>query len=268
MGVNLNTVESEAGRVNDPLEFNNQVALITGSSRGIGSTLVRRFAALGAQVIINYRSSGSSANNARDLAQDIEAGGGRALVIQADISIREEIIRLMETIKQEFGRVDHLILNAARAVFKPLDRILERELHQVVENNFTGQILTIKEALPLFPERGGKIVFLSSLGSRLYTPAYPLGLMKAAMESAVRHYSVVLHPRRININAVCGGIVKTDSFKVLRQYWEKIDALPEALCVTPEEIADTVLFLCSSMAAGIRGQTIVVDRGLSNMLYI
>ena len=258
----------EAISVEGPLEFNNQVALITGSSRGIGSTIVRQFAALGAQVVINYRSSGSSANKAQDLAQEVQAAGGRALVVQADISLREDRTRLMDTVKQTFGRIDHLILNAARAVFKPLDRILEREIHQVVENNFTGQLMTIKEALHLFPEQGGTIVFLSSLGSRLYTPAYPLGLMKAAMEAAVRHYSEVLRSRRINMNAVCGGIVKTDSFKVLRQYWEKIEALPEALCVSPDEIASTVLFLCSPMAAGIRGQTIVVDRGLSNMLYI
>lgn len=250
------------------MEFNNQVALITGSSRGIGSTIVRRFAACGADVVINYRSSGSSAQKARDLALEIQAIGRRALTVQADLSGREGIIHLMDSIRREFGRLDVLILNAARAVFKPLDRILEREIHQVVENNFTGQLLTIKEALPLFPETGGKIVFISSLGSRLYTPAYPLGLMKAAMEAAVRHYSEVLRPRGIHINAVCGGIVKTDSFKVLRQYWEKIDALPEALCVTPEEIASTVLFLCSPLSTGIRGQTIVVDRGLSNMLYL
>lgn len=250
------------------MEFNNQVALVTGSSRGIGSTIVQRFAASGADVVINYRSSGSSAQKARDLALEIHAVGRRALTVQADLSGREGIIHLMDSIRREFGRLDYLILNAARAVFKPLDRILEREIHQVVENNFTGQLLTIKEALPLFPETGGKIVFISSLGSRLYTPAYPLGLMKAAMEAAVRHYSEVLRPRGININAVCGGIVKTDSFKVLRQYWEKIDALPEALCVSPEEIASTVLFLCSPLSSGIMGQTIVVDRGLSNMLYL
>jgi NAD(P)-dependent dehydrogenase (short-subunit alcohol dehydrogenase family) len=119
----------------------------------------------------------------------------------------------------------------------------------------------------MLEESSGKIVFISSLGSRFYNPAYPLGSMKAAMESVVRDCAETLREKKISINGVCGGIVKTDSFKVLRQYWDNIDMLPEELFVDPDEMADVVLFLCGSESRGISGQTIVVDKGLSNSLY-
>lgn len=251
------------------MDFHDQVAVITGSSRGIGREVARRFAGCGAHVVINYRSAGgSSQEKAHQLVTEIEQGGTKALAVQADISSREGVQQLIQSTRGAFGRLDHLVLNAARAPFKPIEKLLEREIQQLVQTNFTGQLLCIKEALPLLTESRGTIIFISSLGSRLYTPAYPLGLMKAAMEAAVRHLSESLRDRSIRVNAVCGGIVKTDSFKVLRQYWETLDRIPESLCVTPEEIAGTVLFLCSPWSAGLRGQTLVVDRGLSNQLYV
>jgi enoyl-[acyl-carrier protein] reductase III len=158
-------------------------------------------------------------------------------------------------------------LNAARAPFKPIHKLFERELRQLVETNYFGNIFCIQESLPLLEESSGRIVFISSLGSRFYNPAYPLGSMKAAMESVVRDCSETLREKKISINGVCGGIVKTDSFKVLRQHWDDIDRLPEDLFVGPDELADVVLFLCRPESRGISGQTIVVDKGLSNSLY-
>jgi NAD(P)-dependent dehydrogenase (short-subunit alcohol dehydrogenase family) len=90
--------------------------------------------------------------------------------------------------------------------------------------------------------------------------------MKAAMEAAVRHWAESLASRGVRVNAVCGGVVRTDSFKTLRQVWDGLDRIPDAWCVEPEEIADVVLFLCSGAARGIRGQTLVVDRGVANRL--
>ena len=90
--------------------------------------------------------------------------------------------------------------------------------------------------------------------------------MKAAMESIVRDSAESLRDRGILVNAVCGGIVKTDSFKVLRQFWDNIDRLPEEMFVEPDEIADVVTFLCNPASRGITGQTIVVDKGLSNAI--
>ncbi len=245
-----------------------KVALITGSSRGIGNATAKKCALAGADIIINYRrKSGSSYEQAEKLRDEIEELGRRVLMVQADISVKKSVKELFSEINEAFGRLDILVLNAARAPFKPIEKLLERELRQLVETNYLGNIFCIQSALPLMNESGGKIVFISSLGSRFYNPAYPLGSMKAAMESIVRDLAEGLREKNISVNGVCGGIVKTDSFKVLRQFSENIDKLSDDLIVEPEELADTVLFLCGPESRGIAGQTIIVDRGLSNTLY-
>jgi NAD(P)-dependent dehydrogenase (short-subunit alcohol dehydrogenase family) len=246
----------------------NKVALVTGSSRGIGNAIARKLAASGADVALNYRKSGgSSQEQARKLINEIETLGRRSILVQADISDKAAVKSMFNEVGEKLGRLDLLILNAARAPFKPLEKLFERDLRQLVETNYLGNIFCIQEALPLMSQNGGKVVFISSLGSRFYNQAYPLGSMKAAMESVVRDCSETLREKNISVNAVCGGIVKTDSFKVLRQYWENIDLFPDDIFVEPEEMADVVLFLCSPESRGITGQTIVVDRGLSNTLY-
>lgn len=252
----------------DRKPFENKIALITGSSRGIGKAVALAFAMGGADVVVNHRkSSGTSQTHAREVCGKIEALGRRAISVAADISSKESVRKLLEETAREFGRLDFLILNAAMAPFKPIERLLERELRQLVEINFMGNIFCIQAALPLLQDTEGKIVFISSLGSRFYNPSYPLGSMKGAMECVVRDCSESLAGRGISVNGICAGIVKTDSFKVLRQYMEEVDALPEELFVTPEEVADIVLFLCTPEGKAIRGQTIVADKGLSNRLY-
>jgi len=248
--------------------FVNQVALVTGSSRGIGNAIARKLAACGADVVINYRGKGGSSEKAAEaLREEIQAMGRRSEVIPADISSKESVKELFAQVQSRLGRLDILVLNAARAPFKPLERLLERELRQLVETNYMGNIFCLQEALPLLSRQGGKVVFISSLGSRFYNPSYPLGSMKAAMEATVRDCAESLADRGIAVNGICAGLVKTDSFKVLRQYLEDMGQIPEALFVEPEEVADVTAFLCSPASRAIRGQTLVVDRGLSNRLY-
>lgn len=248
--------------------FTNKVALVTGSSRGIGSAIAKKFALSGADVVINYRKSGGSSQaQGEELCREIEGMGRRAVLVQADISKKDSVKELFNEVTERCGRLDFLVLNAAKAPFKPLERLLERELRQLVETNYLGNIFCIQHSLPLLEKTSGRVVFISSLGSRFYNPSYPLGNMKAAMESAVRDFAESLRDRNITVNGVCGGIVKTDSFKVLRQFWEDIDQIPDEMFVESDEIADTVLFLCGPSGRGIRGQTIVVDRGFSNSLH-
>ncbi|MBF0564187.1 MAG: SDR family oxidoreductase [Nitrospirae bacterium] len=282
-------------------EFRNKTALITGSSRGIGRSIAMKFAQMGSNVVVNYRrpvltaqgdavaavmpgaadnptvSQAVSPNVAKfpsrrgggvpELCREIESFGVKVLPVQADISKREEVKSLFDRVRERFGSLDFLILNAAKAPFKPIEKLLEKELRDLVDVNYLGNIFCVKEALPLLEASGGKVVFISSLGSRFYNPAYPLGSMKAAMEAVVRDLSETLGERGISVNAVSGGIVRTDSFKVLRQFIEDIDRLPDELFVDPDEIADVVAFLSSGASRAIRGQTIVVDRGLSNRLH-
>ena len=250
------------------LSFGNKVALITGSSRGIGAAIARKFALAGADVVLNYRKAGGkSQEQGGQLRTEMQEMGRRAYLIRADIALKASVKQLFDEVREKCGRLDFLILNAARAPFKAIEQLPERELRQLVETNFMGNIFCVQEALPLLRERGGKIVFISSLGSRFYNTAYPLGTMKAAMEATVRDLAESLSEAKISVNGVCGGIVKTDSFKVLRQLWDEVAQIPEELFVEPDEIADTVLFLCDEASRAIRGQTIVVDRGLSNRLH-
>lgn len=248
--------------------FKDKVVLITGSSRGIGNMIAQKFARAGTDVVVNYRQAGGrSQEQAESLRQEIEAMGRRAFLIQADISVKQSVRQMFGEVKERCGRLDFLILNAARAPFKPLEKLFERELRQLVETNYMGNLFCIQEALPLLEKNEGKIVFISSLGSRFYNPEYPLGSMKAAMEAVVRDLSETLSVKKIHVNAVCGGFVKTDSFKVLRQYMEDLEELPDQFFVDPETLADVVLFLCDPASRGIQGQTLVVDQGLSRTLY-
>ena len=113
---------------------------------------------------------------------------------------------------------------------------------------------------------GGSIVAMSSLGLALHELQYPLGPVKAALEALTRQWAEELAPQGIRANAVCAGLVKTDAWKTLRRIWRALEGLPEEAFVTPEEVAAVVAFLSGPDAAGIRGQTLVVDRGLSNRI--
>ncbi len=251
----------------DKLLFAGQVALITGSSRGIGHAIAESLADQGADIVVTYRRSGKSADKAQALCEQARSLGRRAIAVQGDIAVKSDVKRMVEEGVAAMGGLDHLILNAALAPFKPFEKLLERDLKQLVGVNYLGNIFCIQAALPHLEAKAGRIVFLSSLGSRLYSPSYPLGSMKAAMEAVVRDCGESLRPRGVNVNGVCAGIVKTDSFKVLRQFWEKDQQIPEDYFVQEDEVADVVSFLCAPGSRAIRGQTIVVDHGMSNLSY-
>ncbi len=258
---------SKIGRMNR-LCFKGKVALVTGSSRGIGRAVAAKLASLGADLVVTSRkAAGSSLVQAEELVSYVHGLGGRAILVQADISSKASVRLMMEAAETEFGRLDFLILNAARAPFKPIEKLFERDLRQLVDTNFLGNIFCIQLGVPLLERTQGKIVFISSLGSRFYNPQYPLGSMKAAMEAVVRDCAESLRHRNISVNAVCGGLVRTDSLRVLRYYLKDMTRIPEELFMDPEELADVVAFLCDHTSRGISGQTIVADRGLGNTLY-
>ena len=244
-----------------------KVALITGSTRGIGRAIALGLAQAGADIAVHGRSpEGASRAHAEAVCEEIRALGRRAAPFAADISRKDEIGALMEAIEAEFGRLDILILNAARAPFKETTRLLERDLRQLVENNLFGHVFCVQKARPLLEQAQGHIVFISSLGSRFMNAQYPLGTMKAAMEAMVRQWAEELAPAGVSSNAVCAGLVKTDSYKTLRRLWPELAELPEEAFVTPEAVADVVTFLCTPASRAVAGQTIVVDNGLSNRI--
>ena len=249
------------------MELEGKVALVTGSTRGIGRAIATRLAAAGADIAVHGRSAeGPSRAAAESLCETLRATGRRAVPFAADIARKDEVGAMVEAIEASLGRLDVLVLNAARAPFKETTRLLERDLRALVETNLFGHVFCVQKALPLLEREGGYIVFISSLGSRYMNHQYPLGPLKAAMEAMVRQWAEELGPRGIQANGICAGLVKTDAYKTLRRLWPELQALPEAAFVTPEEVADVTAFLASEQARAIRGQTLVVDRGLSNRI--
>ena len=246
-----------------------RVALVTGSSRGLGSVIARKLSEAGADLVLNYRKAGGrSEAQARALAKELVERGSRAVAIQADISQKDAVVAMFQEIGAEYGRLDILVLNAARAPFKSVGELLKRDLLELVETNYLGNIYCMQQALPLMQGRPGHVVFISSLGSRFVLPNYPLGSMKAAMECLVKQWAAELQNRQITVNAVTAGLLKTDSLIVLRQYWPAVARLPASAFVELEDVAAVVLFLCTDAARGIRGQHIVVDNGLSNEMLL
>jgi enoyl-[acyl-carrier protein] reductase III len=244
-----------------------RVALVTGSSRGLGRVIARKLSEVGASLVLNYRKTGGrSEAQAQALAKELVERGSPAVAIQADISQKDAVAAMFQEIGARYGRLDILVLNAARAPFKRVGELLKRDLLELVETNFLGNVYCMQQALPLMQGRPGHVVFISSLGSRFALPNYPLGSMKAAMESLVKHWAVELKDRQITVNGVTAGLLKTDSLIVLRQYWPGVERLPASAFVELEDVASVVVFLCTDAARSIRGQQIVVDNGLSNEL--
>jgi NAD(P)-dependent dehydrogenase (short-subunit alcohol dehydrogenase family) len=200
------------------------------------------------------------------LCREAEEAGVHAILVPADIGKKDAAGELFSKAEDEFGRLDFLVLNAARAPFKPWEKLLERDLRQLVETNYLGNVFCMQKALDPLSRQGGAVVFLSSLGSRFANPDYPLGSMKAAMETAVKYWAESYGDRGISVNAVCAGLVKTDSFKTLRMVDPELEKLPERFFLSPEEVAGVVHYLLGPASDVIRGQTIITDRGVSNRL--
>jgi NAD(P)-dependent dehydrogenase (short-subunit alcohol dehydrogenase family) len=161
--------------------FTDKVALVTGSSRGIGSAIARRFAGAGCDVVVNYRKAGGTSQQQGEvLCGEIRSMGRRAELVQADISVKEPVSRMFEEVENRFGRLDFLVLNAARARWAA--RKLLSGIKAAVETNFFGHLFLRSRALPLLEktreshetEPGSRFCNLVILG------------MKAAMECVVR----------------------------------------------------------------------------------
>ena len=245
--------------------FAGKRALITGGSRGIGRAIAFKIASLGATVAINYIKNDEAAE---ETALAIERLGRPALKMKADISEPKEIKRLFEAVKEAFGGLDIFVSNAVSGVLGPATRIGKFGWDLAMNANARAFMIGVQEAVKLFPETGGKIVAVSSIGSFTCLPGYAaVGASKAALEALVRYFARELAPHGINVNAVSGGPVNTsaldyfpDKEKLLEMWKERT---PTHRIARPEEIAAVAAFLLSDEASWIQGQTVVVDGGLT-----
>lgn len=248
------------------MRFQNKVAVVTGSGRGIGRAIAQTLAAEGADIVVNFFRNRAPAE---ETAAAISALGRRALVVKADVGAMEGIEALFAEAEREFGGVDILINNAASGYNRPVMEQKVKGWDWTMNINARAALFCSQRAAPSMAARGGgHIVNISSPGSTRVLPDYVLvGASKAALEALTRYLAVELAPQKIVVNAVSPGIVATDAlqhFARLREgdvLGKVIQGTPAGRLVTPDDVAALVAFLCSPAADMIRGQTIVIDGG-------
>lgn len=244
----------------------NKVALVTGSSRGVGRALAIALAERGYDIIVNYARSKSAA---LETAEEIEKLGQKALVIKANVGDVAKIKAMFAQIQESFGRLDVFINNAASGVLRPAMELEESHWDWTMNINSKALLFCAQEAAKLMDKNGGgNIVSISSLGSIRYLDNYTtVGVSKAAVEALTRYLAVELAEKNIIVNAVSGGAIDTDA---LKHFPNREALLADARAKTPagrmveiDDLVKAVLFLLSENAFMIRGQTIIVDGGRS-----
>ena len=247
-------------------DLRGKVAVVTGSSRGIGKAIVERMAEHGARVVVSSRKAGprdevAAAINARH-------GEGTALAIPANISSKEDLQRLVDETVVAFGQIDVLVCNAAsNPYYGPLAGIADDQFRKILENNVIANHWLISMAAPAMIERrDGAIIIVSSIGGLRGSPiigAY--NISKAADFQLARNLAVEFGPSNVRVNCIAPGLIKTDFARAL---WENPDTLARATSTTPlrriglpDEIAGAAVFLASAAGSFMTGQKMVVDGG-------
>ncbi|MGD8463370.1 MAG: 3-oxoacyl-[acyl-carrier-protein] reductase [Anaerolineae bacterium] len=246
------------------MDYTDKIAIVTGSSRGIGRAIALRLAAGGAKVVVNYMGSEAAANQVVD---QIEANGGEAVAIQADVRQPSDAQALVDAAKKAYGRVDILVNNAGTTRDTLLMRMSEDDWDIVLDTNLKGTFNCIKAvSRQMMRQRYGRIVNITSVagisgnaGQANYASA------KAGMIGLTKTVAKELGGRSITCNAVAPGLVPTDLTASLPQDLVDIaiERTPLGRTATVEDIAAAVAFLASDEAAFITGQILAVDGGLA-----
>ena len=241
-----------------------QVALVTGASRGIGAGIARRLAAAGASVIVNYNRSEDAA---AAVVQDIEAAGGAARALQADAGDSKAVEAMFRDIQGREKRLDVLVNNAGLLKDGPLAGLRDADWQRVLDVNLGGPFLCTRRALrAMLPQRSGRVVNLASIqavrggrGQANYAAA------KAGVMALTRAAALEVAEYGIRVNAVLPGFIDTDMTSVVKRRAgdEVLGHIPVGRFGTPDDVAGLVLFLCTKDAEYITGQAFVVDGGLS-----
>lgn len=235
-----------------------KVAIVTGASNGIGRAIAERVAEEGAIVVVNYS---KSSEKAQQVVVGIQAKGGKALAVQADMSRVADARRLViETVKQ-FNRLDILVNNAGKFMPKPLEETTEEDFDGVMALNAKGPYFAMQEAARVLKD-GGRIVNISTGGTHLSFPGATAYLgSKAALEQYTKGLAQELAPRGVTVNTVSPGFTETGM--MTEEYRQiGIQLSPMKRLGVPKDIADVVAFVVSEDARWLTGQTIQVGGGI------
>jgi enoyl-[acyl-carrier protein] reductase III len=204
---------------------------------------------------------------AEEVAGAIRGAGGECLVVRGNVADTEHIERIVDEVAGAWGGIDILVSNAATGVLRPALDLSRKHLHVTMETNAFAFVELARRAVPRMGE-GGRVLAMTSLGGTRAIPDYgAVGASKAALEALVRQLAAELGPRGITANTILAGVVETEALDYFPAretiLAESRRRTPSGRLVTPEEVADVALFLCSPLARAITGQTIVVDNGYS-----
>ena len=241
----------------------NKTVLVTGGSRGIGKEIALKFAKQGYDVIINYV---SDKTDTEELKKELEANGGKALIIKADVTNPEQIENLVKTAIETFGKIDVLINNAGITKDNLLMRMSEEEFDKVIEINLKGTFLMTKTVTKyMMKKRQGSIINLSSVvGITGNAGQCNYAASKAGIIGFTKSVAKELASRNIRANAIAPGFITTDMTDVLSDEIKETiqEQIPLKRMGNAKEVAELAYFLGSEQSSYITGQVIHVDGGM------
>ncbi|MFA7262919.1 MAG: SDR family oxidoreductase [Caulobacter sp.] len=247
-------------------DLTGKVAIITGSSRGIGKAIAERMAQHGAKVTISSRKAGPC----EEVAAEINGkyGEGRAIAVPANISSKEDLQRLVDETKTAFGKVDIVVCNAAsNPYYGPLAGIADDQFRKILDNNIISNHWLISMVVPEMIERkDGAVIIVSSIGGLRGSPVIgAYNISKAADFQLARNLAHEYGKHGIRVNCIAPGLIKTDFAKALWDNPETLkrstETVPLRRIGEPDEIAGAAVFLASAAGTFMTGQAIVVDGG-------
>jgi 3-oxoacyl-[acyl-carrier protein] reductase len=242
-----------------------KVAIVTGASKGIGASIALHLAAEGAALVVNYSSSKEGADR---VVSEITGNRGKAIAVQANVAKEADIRRLFAEAKKAFGTLDILVNNAGIYDFVPLENVTAEHFHKMFDLNVLGLILASREAVKHFGPSGGSIINISSLAARAAPPTTSVySATKAAVNAVTLSLAQELGPRNIRVNSINPGMVDTEGVRTagisesdFRKYVEA--HTPLGRIGRPRDIAPAVVFLASSDADWITGETLYISGGM------
>ncbi|WP_448664320.1 SDR family oxidoreductase [Sphingomonas sp. CJ20] len=249
-------------------DLTGKVAIVTGSSRGIGLASAEALAAAGARVAISSRKQGAC--DAAAAAINDRFGAGTAIPVAANISDKAALQALVDTTRAAFGAVDVLVCNAAsNPYYGPMEGIADEQFRKILDNNILSSHWLIQMVAPeMRARRSGSIVIVSSIGGLRGSPVIgAYNVSKAADFQLARNYAVEFGPDNVRVNCIAPGLIRTDFARALWEDPERAAAVnattPLRRIGEPEEIAGAVVYLASAASAFMTGQAMVIDGGVT-----